>query len=309
MEAMLSDAELGTTKNFLTAKFQIGSCKGPTNYNAQETVFHPDDVPPAKKENKAFVKKWKRGGSEVGERSLWNDSNFVDQFVFRRTRVNSEHDRPNMYQYNLRAEHLPPKNLEHIPKPHKFKIDIMSDKRKAEIRAAKAADPVLAGKATCSEMPVNRKLAGKTAWNMSSYVADKGRETKGKEMTERAKRNSRRANGILENYVRPDKIPLARLVEHSTHYDNDGFNSEFTGKPHIYTKDRPEDLTASYNRMTTRPTEKSRTFQHSGVFEFNGQEGQWMWSDTASFVRESPGDLIKVHNPNAYNFASPTMSI
>ena len=126
-----------------------------------------------------------------------------------------------MYQYNLRAEHLPPKNLEHIPKPHKFKIDIMSDKRKAEIRAAKVADPVLAGKATCSEMPVNRKLAGKTAWNMSSYVADKGRETKGKEMTERAKRNSRRANGILENYVRPDKIPLARLVEHSTHYDND----------------------------------------------------------------------------------------
>ena len=37
MEA--AEGELGTTKKFLTAKFQIGSCKGPTNYNAQETVF------------------------------------------------------------------------------------------------------------------------------------------------------------------------------------------------------------------------------------------------------------------------------
>ena len=65
----------------------------------------------------------------------------------------------------------------------------------------------------------------------------------------------------------------------------------------------------THNRLTTRPTIKQRSFQHSGVFEFNGQEGQWMWSDTGSFVRESPGDIVKVKNPNAYNFAAPTASL
>ena len=40
-----------------------------------------------------------------------------------------------------------------------------------------------------------------------------------------------------------------------------------------------------------------------------GQRNRKWWSDTGSFVRESPGDIVKVHNPNAYNFASPTMSL
>jgi hypothetical protein len=304
MEA--AEGELGTTKKFLTAKFQIGSCKGPTNYNAQETVFHPDDVPALKKENKAFMKKWKRGGVGPGESPKWDGSSYVDQFVFRRTRVNSDHDRPNMYAYNLRAEHLPPKNLEHIPKPHKFKIDVMSDERKAAIRAAKAADPVLAGKATNSEMPVNRKLLGKTSWNSSSYTEDHERAARAKAEDGKAKRNSRRANRKLASYIPPQKLPLPTAPPPVKPEESD---AEFTGKPSLFTRPRDPAPSASFNRMTTRPTEKVRSFQHSGVFEFNGQEGQWMWSDTASFVRESPGDLIKVHNPNAYNFASPTMSL
>ena len=208
MEGGGGEEGLGTTKKFLTAKFQIGSCKGPTNYSAQETVFHPDDVPATKKENKAFMKKWKRGGVGPGEKSQWNGSSYVDQFVFRRTRVNSEHDRPNMYQYNLRAEHLPPKNLEHIPKPHKFKIDVMSDERKKEIRDAKAADPVLAGKATNSEMPVNRKLLGKTSWNSSSYVEDHERLKRAQRTDGKSKRNSARVNRKLQTYIPPHKLPL-----------------------------------------------------------------------------------------------------
>ena len=307
MEGGGGEEGLGTTKKFLTAKFQIGSCKGPTNYSAQETVFHPDDVPATKKENKAFMKKWKRGGVGPGEKSQWNGSSYVDQFVFRRTRVNSEHDRPNMYQYNLRAEHLPPKNLEHIPKPHKFKIDVMSDERKKEIRDAKAADPVLAGKATNSEMPVNRKLLGKTSWNSSSYVEDHERLKRAQRTDGKSKRNSARVNRKLQTYIPPHKLPLPTAPPPPNPHDDD--MGEFTGKPTLFTKPKADNLHASYNRMTTRPTEKVRSFQHSGVFEFNGQEGQWMWSDTASFVRESPGDLIKVHNPNAYNFASPTMSL
>lgn len=33
-----------------------------------------------------------------------------------------------------------------------------------------------------------------------------------------------------------------------------------------------------------------------------------MWSDTGSYVYESRGDTIKVHNPDAYNYSNPTLS-
>lgn len=39
--------------------------------------------------------------------------------------------------------------------------------------------------------------------------------------------------------------------------------------------------------------------------ELNKLEGEWMWSDTGSFCKESEGDVVKVHDPNRYNFASP----
>ena len=37
---------------FLKARFQIGSCKGPSTFKAGEHVFHPDDIPAAKMKNK-----------------------------------------------------------------------------------------------------------------------------------------------------------------------------------------------------------------------------------------------------------------
>lgn len=60
------------------------------------------------------------------------------------------------------------------------------------------------------------------------------------------------------------------------------------------------------NRLAKERSEKFRTFQHSGTYGYNELEGQWMWSDTGSCERESPGDIVKVKNPHAYNFASPT---
>lgn len=33
-----------------------------------------------------------------------------------------------------------------------------------------------------------------------------------------------------------------------------------------------------------------------------------MWSDTASFDRNSPGDVIRVHNPTGFNFAAPCLT-
>ena len=97
-------------------------------------------------------------------------------------------------------------------------------------------------------------------------------------------------------------------------------------------------LIPKYNRLAKEPSLKTRTFAHSGVYEFrkygeedqvSGQsptshaplsqvltyycalapslhQGAWMWSDTASSERRSPGDIVKIHNPHAFNFASPT---
>ena len=53
-------------------------------------------------------------------------------------------------------------------------------------------------------------------------------------------------------------------------------------------------------------SEKFRTFAHSGVYAYNELEGQWMWSDTGSCERESPGDIVKIKNPHGWNFAAPT---
>ena len=33
-----------------------------------------------------------------------------------------------------------------------------------------------------------------------------------------------------------------------------------------------------------------------------------MWSDTASFEKDSPGDMIRVHNPTGFNFAAPCLT-
>ena len=182
-----------------------------------------------------------------------------------------------------------------IPKPHKFRVDVMPESRKAEIRKLKEEEPVLyAGKSTNLEMPVSRKLKGKTAWNTASLTDDGERLQRAAALTLKAATNSRRAARKLENYTKPSQLPLRTLP---ADYRRPGQWEDPPSAP----KPPP-----THNRQSTRPTIKTRSFQHSGVFEFNGQEGQWMWSDTGSFARDGPGDVVKVKNPHAYNFAAPT---
>lgn len=51
-----------------------------------------------------------------------------------------------------------------------------------------------------------------------------------------------------------------------------------------------------------------RQFRHSGKWEFRESEGCHMWSDTACFERNSPGDVVRVHNPTGFNFSSPCLT-
>ena len=108
---------------YLTARFQIGSCKGPLSYGGAETVFHPDDatagavflartrelicssrderrrfddddddndqdfkfaqVPETKKQNRTETNAWKRGGVAPGDKALWNQSSITAALAHR----------------------------------------------------------------------------------------------------------------------------------------------------------------------------------------------------------------------------------
>ena len=58
---------------YLKASFQIGSIKGPTSYDQTTVVFHPDDIPAAKVQNKKDVKAWKKERSKgLGTSARWD---------------------------------------------------------------------------------------------------------------------------------------------------------------------------------------------------------------------------------------------
>ena len=59
--------------SYLKASFQIGSIKGPTSYDQTTVVFHPDDIPAAKVQNKKDVKVWKKERSKgLGTSARWD---------------------------------------------------------------------------------------------------------------------------------------------------------------------------------------------------------------------------------------------
>ena len=63
----------GAGHPYLKASFQIGSVKGPTSYDQTTVVFHPDDIPAAKVQNKKDVKTWKKERSKgLGTSARWD---------------------------------------------------------------------------------------------------------------------------------------------------------------------------------------------------------------------------------------------
>lgn len=296
-----STAPQPTGHAYLKASFQIGSIKGPTSYDQTTVVFHPDDIPAAKVQNKKDVKAWKKERSKgLGTSARWDMTvENPDPIPQRRIRTCAEHDRPNMYQYNYRAEVLPTKNLAHLPKPHKFKIDMMDPTTRNTITMRKAADPVLGGNAKrTEEMPVNPKLADKLNWNQSTEFTKKEYKTRWDRSEDARTQNSVKKNAKLKRYVSPEAREAARRAELR--------RLKESGVVPAYNVGPTADDIPRYNRLAKEPSVKTKSSKHSGAWEFNKLEDQWMWSDTASFEKASPGDMVKIHNPCAFNFASPT---
>eukprot|EP00656_Telonema_subtile_P030784 TRINITY_DN3376_c0_g1_i1.p1 TRINITY_DN3376_c0_g1~~TRINITY_DN3376_c0_g1_i1.p1 ORF type:complete len:323 (+),score=68.80 TRINITY_DN3376_c0_g1_i1:136-1104(+) len=65
---------------------------------------------------------------------------------------------------------------------------------------------------------------------------------------------------------------------------------------------RPPTPTKAAMARTERQT---KTYQHSGVWEFNEREQRHMWSDTGSFDPMGNGDTVKVVTEGRWSFAAP----
>lgn len=66
---------------------------------------------------------------------------------------------------------------------------------------------------------------------------------------------------------------------------------------------RPPTPTKAAMARTDRQT---KTYHHSGVWEFNENEGCHMWSDTGSYDEHGAGDTIKVVTEGRWSFAAPS---
>lgn len=290
------------THPFLKTSFQIGSCKtGTVSFGHSETVFHPDDFPAAKRESARALLAWKKEQNQPpGSEPIWNQTVEKDPICRIRSRVLSEHDRPNMHQYNFRAEVLPDKTLEHIPKPHKFKVSTISEKEALHITQRKKEDPVLAGTAKrCMEMPVNPKLHGKAEWNQSSYVTKDDSAASWASMERGRTANSKKKEKhLVSGYVNPEKRVAMRDLETRRMKEEGGSTAFFEAQ------NKAMAAASTKNRLTKDPARRTKSYDHSGNWEFNKTEERWMWSDTGSFVKDSPGDVVTVRNHSAPMYMS-----
>ena len=290
---------------FLKSKFQIGSCKGPRNFPFTETVFHPDDVPADRRANKMAVKAFLKP-HRVGQPALWDARTTGALEIFNtRSRINSEFDRSGMYEYNYRAEVLPPKQPGHIFKAHRFRVDVMADEEKAMIKTMHATDPVYRGQfKRTEEMPVNPKLEGKLKWQQSTIAVPAEIRRSMASLEDKRKTNSVKKNSTLKEYVSVEKKEAVRRAELRALKESGADITKFIQTGQL--EDAP--LLTTHNRLAKEPSMKYRVYQHSGKWAFNEAEGKEMWSDTGSFIKDSPGDIVKVVNPHGFNFASPTTS-
>ncbi|CAM9525130.1 unnamed protein product, partial [Choristocarpus tenellus] len=162
---------------FLKAKFQIGSVKGPKTFGCSQTVFHRDDISAERRERKKEVNQWKESkillkGKPPGWRSSVSLS--AERLVEPRTRANYDLDPGKPYQYNYRAEVLPPKAPKPVPKVEKFKVSSVGPEEELMLRVNRREypDKTLDHPKLVGEMPINPRLGIKNRWRPSTQVGD-----------------------------------------------------------------------------------------------------------------------------------------
>lgn len=287
---------------FLRAKFQIGGATGPKDFGRQQQVFHKDDIPDAKLANVAGVAAWKKERSQkCGVPARWTTSVLPkDVLCVKRTRMNMERDRSNMYQYNFRAEVLPPKNVEYVAQPSKFVVANVSPATAARVAAAKAGSRLLSGahKRT-EEMPVHPKLAGLPGWRPESRATRPEQRALVAQESAAARAASARGMRRLGPFYKSPEVRHAEFVAQVRVLKQEGITDGYLAMLEA------KEVIPRHNRLAKETSGKERCFDHSGTFGYSKVEDAWMWSDTGSFEKNGPGDIAKVRDPLALNLASP----
>jgi len=307
-ELRTSSGILVRKKATLTPKLQIGAVSGPVGYKPDENVFHISAVPESKLKLKRQVKAESKKDGVGMLKSKWNTTvENTEQLCVRRIRVNADHDRPNMQQYNYRAEVLPPKNPQYNKLPEKLKPTTKTlysrygeyESQPPEMDVDGADERVLVNQIAkrTAEMAVNPRLVGKDNWNHSIYVEKYDVVNRiAKDEVDR-KKNSQKKQNLLKNYKSPEmlakeereklrlikagKLVIGNIAEDNYHIPKAG------------------------NRYAVEADRKYKKTVHSGVWEFNKQMDKYVWSDTMSEVKDSPGDISVVVNPDAWNYSAP----
>jgi hypothetical protein len=298
-----------TRSDYLKKKIQIGSSNGLINYTPSQTVFHHDEINTEKRERKRDVKAWVKQDKLVLSKHEWNRSTDPNTIICeRRTMENFVKDRSRGYQYNFRAETLPPSNADPIDMGTKYHISTQKPDEIEIINKIHESNRVLAGQFTrTTEWMIHPNLRNAKEWEHSTLLTDEQKKDAYDNLMNSSMKHTRMKNKTIQpnGYISPIQRTISvqdevRKLKKTNSFDKD--------RPVFQTAEAPVNRRALVNRYAIEPSRKFKTTKHSGVWSFNAAEGRYMWSDTGSFEYNSRGDIETICNPDGYNFSNPSMS-
>jgi hypothetical protein len=291
---------------FLHAKNKIGQGEK-MNYGSNSTVFRREDLDERVLSRKEEVVTFARGERFSNNKS-WNNSSHLNKPVCDIKKMeNFVHDRSNPYQYNFRAESLGPKLNPPEEKPSKFHVT-MKNTATLQQQEGTLYEPQCNTFKRTQEMPVHAKLQEPFSreWNCSSEFVRKDINKRAETLSQSARANSEKKKSKLDTkkYQNPMQLSAKLSREVRRQKEAGTFSVE---KPVYQVPEERVDRTGLVNRYAVEPDLSFVTTKHSGVWE-KQPDGRFMWSDTGSYVYDSPGDIVIKHNPDHYNYAKPNLS-
>lgn len=276
--------------NYLKSKIQIGTVhSGNINYQANQTVFHHDDINVNARKRKNEVKAWLKhqqqqentNTSSHSPSNEWNLSTKIHQKICeRKTRENFVLDRSNPYQYNFRAEKLGPKlQLPNI-KRNKFQVSLQNEPESGsgsprDSNGNKLYSSTIQTFKRTQEMPINTNLMEpfENHWNLSTQTnSKKDNEQQLHNLTMNSLNKTKSMNQKLKNYISPIDRSKA-LLDEVRKQKREG---SFTLDKHVFHQpEEPINRTKLVNQYAVEPSLKFKTNYHSGVWELNKTEGRY----------------------------------
>ena len=158
-------------------------------------------------------------------------------------------------------------------------------------------------------MPIHPNLIDEPLWNSGTTLNPKERDANLERMTIASRAATAKKNRRVGQSTRY-KSPYEQsheIMDNVRKMKAAGTFNKEEDHTHIHHSTQAKEKLVFKNRNAVESSRKYATTKHSGVWEYNKEEGRYMWSDTGSFVYESRGDVTQVHNPDALNLEGPTL--